>query len=984
MSYLHLLEKFYQNLIEQENEIIIIEKENSFSYKDVNEISNYYASILQQKMNPDNRRVGLLLSHSSKIIISIIAVLKAGKSFVPINKNLKAEDIGNILEIAEITCLISDDIQFNYNDINIIHYADNQRLCLNQKFTTDYDPNNEAYLLFTSGSSGIPKGCSVNYNNLNYIIKNMQDICPVSKKSVYLFSTPYFFDVSITEIFSWVYQSAVCVLDLSDFRNYNNSPDLFYQYRITHFAASPSTFLQMLNNFNNEELDKMFHSLEFVMLAGEAFKYPIFEKWQQSDWNFRLFNLYGPTESTVYAIYHELLRKNNYFEHKIPIGYPLTGCHFDIINIKDGIGELVLLGDGVCDGYINNPRLNKEKFYYDSTNQKAYKTGDLVSIGNYGLEYCGRFDDQIQVNGIRVELGDIENRISRIAQVNSVGVAFYQNKILANIVLENNLSRENLHQLLSAHLPRYMLPNYIEQVNEIKLTQNNKTDRKFIVENYISKSNKTSQENGIPVKKGILGELLNIVKVQTQNDNIAITDDIFELGINSLDVFNIANKLERTLLREIDIDLFYTQRTIEKIVENLNVESRVNASKPNDINISEKYHQLNKDIISFFDSRDEKILTEYPSIHIQHGYYFEKFNSVITFSMKLGTAYSEQQVIEAITRLIHTNSILRSKLIVREKQLIFQEFEFKQVIPLVDLTELDYNGDIIAFIENNYKATISLNRYTESYLSLFVILRFKNNIVIVGGLDHCIADFSTINVIKHKITNALSHKLQNENNSYELFCKGIIAKNTPDTIISSAYINELIKTEVEEKENILDSLKDGKFVLSLSNYEKLDNADMNIFISYTVAKSTIEKLGVDSISARTLFNIRDYHSYRFKNTIGDIHVGISFILRRNEDYDSYVVNSKRIIELFATENFRPSYIFHFNKNEYLNTIKEKISNANIMSINYLGEIKETELDREINEMYKLQCQMYNITKNIYITAYTVNEKLYILSNKDIF
>ncbi|MCJ0565716.1 AMP-binding protein, partial [Enterococcus cecorum] len=187
------------------------------------------------------------------------------------------------------------------------------------------------------------------------------------------------------------------------------------------------------------------------MLAGETFKKDIFVEWKNNNWNFDLWNMYGPTEATVYATAFKLSKDADY-PSSIPIGRVLEDVTYFIDKKDDrGIGELVLGGKGISGGYINNDDENNKKFI-NINNKRYYRTGDLFSEDKHGVLYFhGRNDDQVQLNGIRVELGEIESRILGISEVVEAVVLYNQKKLIAFIQVRNNI---DLQPKLVEILPR--------------------------------------------------------------------------------------------------------------------------------------------------------------------------------------------------------------------------------------------------------------------------------------------------------------------------------------------------------------------------------------------------------------------------------------------------------------------------------------------------------------------------------------------------
>lgn len=228
----------------QKDEIMLYSLERNYSYSEVNILSDYIAKEILRRCGRHRMRIGLYLEHTPLIIIAIIAVLKTGCSYVPISKKLLQNNKRTVVEEAQLELIISDEpwcyTQTDYIDIENCFLSD----CNDEIDYESYNCDDEVYVLFTSGSTGVPKGCSVTYGNLEYIISGLQKICPVSDDSVYLFSTPYHFDVSTSEIYSWLAGGKIFVLDLMAMENLKQFPQYVHNYHVSHFASSPSGFFK--------------------------------------------------------------------------------------------------------------------------------------------------------------------------------------------------------------------------------------------------------------------------------------------------------------------------------------------------------------------------------------------------------------------------------------------------------------------------------------------------------------------------------------------------------------------------------------------------------------------------------------------------------------------------------------------------------------------------------------------------------------------
>ena len=994
MGNINILEKF-GNLVKEKPNDVMIYDDREYSYCEIDTLSSELASKIKFKYD-EKIRIGISLDHTYKIIVTILAVLKSGNSYVPINKKILKNGINDIINTSNIK-LIIEDSDNSYENIDVIYYSSLVGESISEfKPVNKIDDSSEVYVLYTSGSTGIPKGCSVSYGNLCYIIENMQNLCPVDHNSVYLFCTSFSFDVSVTEIYSFIYGSKIVVYDISSYSKYKNLPNLAKQYKITHFATSPSYFLSILMAYDENQKNFLFSYMKYVMIAGEEFKLKIFDLWKNSNWKFRLFNMYGPTEATVYALYYEL-SKDGIYGNSIPIGEALHGCKYYVEKLKEeSIGELILIGKGICGGYINNEIDNKIKFSMHN-NERSYRTGDYVSVKNGLVMFHGRKDEQLQLNGIRVEIGEIEHKIRDIENVNDVAVVYYNNMLISNIVLKEKCSKKSFYSLLDANLPKYMIPNYFVFVDELRKNQSNKVDRKYIINKYLIDTKSEESTNSIELDDDIISfdKFIKFFKNQLNIQSTQYNIDIFELGANSLDIFNIASAIEKEYNINVDVDIFYVERTINNIYNSLNKNFKVDEckikcnestlEKSNIISLVDKFSELNSQIINYM-YNEESLIEIYEGIHLQSGYIKEKFNSYVSFNFNIGNSYTLEKVQTALKDLIKKNSILRSKILIKDESIFIEEYDLLSDIPFVDVTDYSFMDfdEIEDYIVKSYSDFIFKCRYNRGYLALFVIVKNKDNINVIFIIDHCISDASNIKIIKDKLVSSLEGRLEWTPENYREFCRQVKLNNSIEKLLNSDYVNDISKCRVKDYKNVVNSLQDKTSIMKISNFTSNDSVYISIIQAYIAGKETLNEICKESIAIRTILNIRDFNDYSFKDTIGDIHVGMSFVLNKEDDYIRFENNSKKIIELFTNNHFRPSYVTYFNKDKRLDEVKKIFKESVFLATNYLGIVMPNEVDEMIDKIIKDQQKMYEITKYIFITSFSSNDVLYIICNKNIF
>lgn len=899
-----------------------------------------------------------------------------------------------ILHNADVSVLISDEnIAFDgviTIDTNEAKTFSKYNFGALKEYKLEYTDNSEVYVLYTSGSTGFPKGCSITYQNLLYILNNMKNKFSCND-AVYVFSTPYNFDVSIPEIFSWNFKAKVLVIDMGNYRYFKKLPAIFNEYKVTHFSASPSSFLNLINTLGEENVRILTKTLKYLLIAGEVFKNKIFKLWKKIDTPFRLFNLYGPTESTVYATYFEL-KKNGSYENGIPIGSCFDGCGYEVINYdENGVGELILTGDGICNGYINKSNSNFNNY----TDMKSYRTGDLVSLENGVLLYHGRIDDQIQINGIRVEIGEIEYYLQEISGVIDAAVVFDKDILIANIVFEDKNNRNKFEEEIKK-IPRYLQPHYVEFVETLPTNQNNKIDRKKILANYDKKfknSRNTSEEYNQSIKKII--EFFSLC-LAIPTEELNQDSDFMILGGDSLSIFNLAYKLESYFSIIINADELYIERTPIAIYNNIiirNYNSIDNKEEITDSTFVSNLTPFNSNVIDFLFQDTENISRRYSVIHNQKNIYFRKYTKMIHSNLFIGYKFSKDEIEHSIVNTIEKNNILRSKIShdSDRKLLIINEYSIDKniKIPFIQMKSEPNYQNIHSYILGSFGKLIYNSRYANGFLGLFAISECTQGYCVHIILDHIISDAYSISRIKKLISENLLNKNEYNNNELQFsdYCMMIQKNNSAKSISDSWYFQERKKCLIYKKDEYLNALENSFEEKVLRNIKLDTSEELSILIAYYIGKKILDKIGINYISLKTIFNLREFNNYSFKDTIGDIHSNISLLLHKNMTFKEFKKRSFEILDLYKDSFYCPSYVIH-NENEEDKELQKFISKVfdqgAIVSINYLGNSSIEEIKKIKSEIFTLQDKLNNIEEKILVTAYKDQSDLHLFVNKNIF
>ena len=489
---------------------------SSLTYGELNEKANQLAHLLQTAGVKRDQIIGIMVERSFAMMIGLLGILKSGAAYLPISPDNPAERIEYLLKDGSVQFLLvhgktANKIKFWGETINLDDGRIYQRPA--QNLTVVNQPGDLAYVIYTSGSTGKPKGVMIEHRSVVNRLNWMQNAYPIGERDIILQKTPFFFDVSVWELFWWAFYGAkLCFLVPGGEALPLLIVETVRQHQVTimHFVPSMlNVFLEYLDG-NDARISQM-ASVRQVFVSGEALSPSHVKKFNRvlgQKTGARLTNLYGPTEATVDVSYFDCPTEND--PEIVPIGRPIDNTRFYIIKNNQPValgetGELCIGGVGLARGYLNNAGLTRDKFVNSlAAGERIYRTGDNArwrSDGN--IEYLGREDGQVKIRGLRIELGEIENTIRNFPGVSDCVAVVKQCSenivlIVAYVVGKEGLELSELESYLRRQLPGYMVPNRFEKIDRIPLSPSGKADRKALPETAIQARNPAAQ-SGAPV-----------------------------------------------------------------------------------------------------------------------------------------------------------------------------------------------------------------------------------------------------------------------------------------------------------------------------------------------------------------------------------------------------------------------------------------------------------------------------------------------------
>lgn len=476
----------YKVAVEFENEKI--------TYADLAAISDRLSDkILSVKKSGGSEFIGIYMDKSLEMLICILAVLKSGHAYVPLDPINPLERIEYCMREAEIDFVITNR-ECSFTAVDCFKMEDLLRETSSNEIKAQREKKQtkNAYIIFTSGTTGNPKGVVVEHSNVISLFENAGKVFDFSEKDVWTVFHSFAFDFSVWECFGGLFFGGKVILVP---RAVAKNPPRFYKFlkdhSVTVLNQTTAAFIKLAQI--SASFDYRLDKLRYAFFGGEKLMIDDIRTWIETNgWETKLLNIYGVTEGTVFTTYKELSESDFQNKKMSPIGICLPGSEIILIddeNMISDAGEILISGYGVASKYINNEVLTNEKFVtladsLSSEQIRYYRTGDFAFRENDTLFYLCRKDKQIKFNGYRIELDEIEQAISENPKVKraiaNVTESDTGKRIICFLQTQTSDSDETvieeIRDAIAKRLPFYMLPDEYKIVSDIPLTNNFKID----------------------------------------------------------------------------------------------------------------------------------------------------------------------------------------------------------------------------------------------------------------------------------------------------------------------------------------------------------------------------------------------------------------------------------------------------------------------------------------------------------------------------
>ncbi len=564
----------FEELVDkQPDQLAVVYQGKPLTYLQLNDKANILARILKNDYNVKfDEPVVLLINRSHELIISILAVLKAGGAYLPIDTAMPAERINTILKDvgARIILAETDQVINKYAVSHVIQVTENlfDNSADQSNLQSDKTSSNLAYILYTSGSTGIPKGSMIEEKSVIRLVRNTNYYNFTDTDRIFSTSSMSF-DATTLDIWGALLNGATLYLEnTEDYLDPEKLGSYFLDYGINLVVMSTGLFARMVEADQQNQLN-LFSNLNEVIVGGDKLPVMAADKFISRYPKVNLLNVYGPTENTCTTTFFPVTGE---FTADIPIGKPVANTTVYIFNSQGNLcpvgvsGELCTGGEGLSRGYVNRPDLDEKCFIENPfcKGEKLYRTGDMAQWTEDGnILFLGRTDDQLKIRGFRIETGEIENTAAKCEGITNVKILVIQEEDQKQLALYYTASCEitddELKLQLGQSLPEYMVPRYFVRMDEFPLNQNGKIDLKALPKPLIN-TNQAGNFNA-PVnqtEKALAKIFADVLSVK----NIAVTDNFFSIGGNSLKAIRVVSAIHKELSVKVNLKEFFASPDI--------------------------------------------------------------------------------------------------------------------------------------------------------------------------------------------------------------------------------------------------------------------------------------------------------------------------------------------------------------------------------------------------------------------------------------
>lgn len=566
---------FEKTVLEKGDRTALVFDGKDYSFKELNERSNQLARTLQAAGLTAGEVAGIIMDRSAEMIISILAILKLGSAYLPIDPSYPENRVRFMVEDSALRYLLAtpaviEQLKHWPEDLMIIDVTDAK---ISEQAKEDigqsYLPTSQAYRIYTSGSTGKPKGVQITHRNVINFIYGVDQRIPFEEQDTMLSLTTVSFDIFVLEtILPLLLGLKIVLAGSTDQKDFDSLTQLIVEENVSLIQITPSHLRFLISQPN---MLSILEKVRVMMVGGEPFP-PLLLEQLKNGFKGQIFNMYGPTETTVWSTIQDLSEADS-----IDIGKPINNTQIYILDDQQQllpfgtVGEIYIGGDGVALGYWNRPALTDERFLPNpfAKQGKIYRTGDLGRwLPNGCLACLGRKDNQIKMRGFRIELGEIENQLLKFDGIDNAAVRLIQRGedafLVGYYLAAQKMDEMELKRFLGEQLPDYMVPWFYVQLDVMPMTPNGKLDR-----NALPEPNARLEQQFVAPANAIEEQLVTVwADVLDLTPSLISTDQsFFALGGHSLKAIALVNKLSAVFAIQVPLKEIFLKQTIQNIAD---------------------------------------------------------------------------------------------------------------------------------------------------------------------------------------------------------------------------------------------------------------------------------------------------------------------------------------------------------------------------------------------------------------------------------
>ncbi|WP_148562370.1 amino acid adenylation domain-containing protein [Spirosoma radiotolerans] len=567
----------------------VVFENKCLTYQELNEQANQLAAYLQCKnAGTTDRRIGLMMGRSMDMVIGVLAVLKSGAAYVPIDADYPAERIEFLINDSEIELLLTDGAGSpipnpgSVEVVNLSAIAPQLKACPLHNVTRNIAPESLAYVIYTSGSTGAPKGVAVTHQNLTSVAmawRSSYRLDTFTPRLLQLASLS--FDVFMGDLCRSLLNGGALIICPAEVRlQPDRLYDLIAQERINILETTPAIVLPLMDYVYDSQCDVSF--MKLLILGSDTCLATDFARLvERFGGHTRILNSYGTTETTIDSSYYEEDLDRIPQSGATPVGKPLPNTQYFILNgsrklVPVGVnGELYIGGAGVAKGYMNREELTAERFIQIPAlaSGVVYKTGDKACwLPDGNVDFLGRTDSQIKIRGYRIEPSEVESTLLRLDMIKSAAVVVHtdrtkENRMVAYCVLHDGFSIAEVKDALSGKLPAYMVPSAFNALDRLPLTPNGKINYKALASIAVEETGQAAEY--VAPANGIEQTLVAIWQDILNQSSVGANANFFDLGGHSLKATQVISQIHKRLNIAVPLRLIFTHPVLSDLAREI-------------------------------------------------------------------------------------------------------------------------------------------------------------------------------------------------------------------------------------------------------------------------------------------------------------------------------------------------------------------------------------------------------------------------------